>query len=137
MARQTSDAAQAAKIIRAELKKQGVSAKVTSSTYSQGSSVDVALFDCLPATKQLVEQFAKQYAWESKRNSELPQARFVFVKARFSNELKKAAKEFVNNSFNLAFYSEFEIENTMPRQVLTGYLESNFWTARKPRQLSA
>jgi hypothetical protein len=103
--RTLSQAAQAAKAIRAELKKRSISAKVTSKVYSMGSSVDVTITqDLEPKTAAEVKDFCGQYQqghfdgmtdmYEySNGNDNLPQAKFVFVRIEYTDERVAAAKE--------------------------------------------
>lgn len=59
MARELTDAAKAAKAIRAELKAIGVKARVKSQTYSGGDSVDVYTTDLTPEVMAQVNTICK------------------------------------------------------------------------------
>lgn len=104
--RELSEQAQAAKLIRAELKKHGIKARVRSSSASMTSSVDVYLTDELPATVAQVEEFCGKFqeghfdgmtdCYEySNTRSDLPQAKFVFVHNDLSEELRASVWAYV------------------------------------------
>lgn len=108
MTKQISEHAHAAKLIRAELKKNGIKARVRASSYSGGSSVNVYLNDELPATRKAVAEYCDQfqmgdfdgmtdlYKYRS-GNSDLPQVKFVFVENRISQEIYQAAWDYVRS----------------------------------------
>lgn len=150
MARQLTEAAKAAKLIRAELKKQGVKAKVTSKNYSMGSNVTVTLTDPLPAVADQVASYCNQYQQGNfngmediyeydNTNSDLPQVKYVFVETVFSDEVRQAAWDYCK-----ATYADFEdaadeptwsnyLQGMLFNKVLSGddqYRE--FWRSRKP-----
>ncbi len=126
----TTDAAQAAKEIRKAIKAHGLKARVRSSNYSQGSSVNVTLTDELPATVAAVADFAKKYQWEDNHSNDLPQARFVFVEVDFSEAVVQAAKDYVAANYPADCYDL----DMMPYRILRGSEESTFWAAYKPRK---
>lgn len=97
--REMSEQAQAAKLIRAHLKAQGIKARVTSDSASMTSSVNVDLSDELHPTVEKVEAYCKQYQQGhfdgmddsyhySNTRDDLPQARFVFVRNDLSEEMR-------------------------------------------------
>lgn len=147
---QESTAAQAAAMIRKELKANGVKATVRSKTYSGGDSVTVTLADPLPAVRREVEAFCDKfqagrfngmediYEYDN-ANADLPQVKFVFVQADYSAELKQAAKEYI--AANFCGLEGFEVDR-MAYQALSGSLgvvgwRCSFWTDRKPRARAA
>lgn len=88
-----SSHAAAAKAIRTELKDHNVQARVTSSSASMTTSVDVYLTDLPPHTIKAIKEFAEPYGYENhgySRNG-TPQARFVFINLVFSDSLRQAA----------------------------------------------
>lgn len=100
MARQLTPAAQAAKIIRKNLKAQGLVCRVTSENYSMGCSVNVKIYDQQPKLYKLVESYCKNFQYghfdgmidcyeHSNSRDDIPQAKFVFVKNELSDELKE------------------------------------------------
>jgi len=95
-----NSAAQAAALIRKELKTLGIAATVSSKTYSMGSNVNVKLVDARPETMKLARKLCAKYeagrfdgmtdCYEySNTRDDLPQAKFVFV----SNEMTEATSE--------------------------------------------
>lgn len=134
----TTTHAAAAKIIRKELKNNGIQGKVRSSSYSGGSSIHVTLIDPLPATLKAVREFASDFQYGSFNGMEdiyeytnsrkdIPQVKFVFVDAEYSDDLLEAAEAVAErvNHFSVNKYT-----------ILAGdALESKeFWRSRKPRQ---
>jgi len=94
-----SEQAQAAKMIRAHLKAQGIKARVTSDSASMTSSVNVYLNDELQATVDKVKTYADQFQYGhfdgmqdlyeySNTRDDLPQAKFVFVNNDLSEEMR-------------------------------------------------
>ena len=90
-----SQQAQAAAQIRKFLKDKGYEAKVTSSSYSGGNSVEVELYDCSPEIFAEVERFTNQYQrgsfngmddsyYDTNRRSDIPQVQYTFVNAKFT-----------------------------------------------------
>jgi len=132
MTKQTSTHAAAAKMIRAELKRHGIRARVTSKSYAGGNSVDVHLTDELPATIAKVQEYVNQFQYGrfdgmqdlyeyTNRNSDLPQVKYAFVHVRYSDEIRKAAE---------AEAERMQLPDAW--LVLSGRI-GNFWTSRKPR----
>lgn len=98
--RQLTEAAKAAAEIRKHLKANGVPCKVTSQNYAGGSSVNVYLFDPLPATRQQIELYTAKYEYGTfdgmtdsydytNVRDDIPQVRFLFVNAEYSDELRQ------------------------------------------------
>lgn len=86
----TSTHAQAAKAIRNQLKSIGLAARVRSSSYSMGNSVDVEITDQQPKVAALVKQLCNRYQYGhfdgmtdsyeySNKREGLPQVQFVHV----------------------------------------------------------
>jgi hypothetical protein len=133
-----TNAAQAAKIIRDVMKHHGVKGRVTSKTYSGGSSVDVTLDECLPATREQVELFASRFQYGefdgmtdsynyTNRDDSIPQVRFVFVRVDWTQETIDAAKQCARDMG----YDEIGADR-MAWDLLSGRF-GNFWRDRKPR----
>ena len=153
--KQLSEAAQAAKIIRKELKKHNVPGKVLSSSYSMGSSVRVTLLDPMPATIKKVRRFCSDYQYghfdgmndiyeHSNTNEELPQAKHVTVTAQHSPALKQEVWDWVkarHSGFEEApeshedsryWWHEGFMDNGA--SVLSRFMRnSSFWRTKKPR----
>ncbi len=94
-----NEAAQAAKLIKQYIKSLGINASVKSDTYSMGSSVNAYLVDQPPEIKEKIEQYANQYQYGhfdgmidlyeySNVNDDIPQAKFVSVTNKPSDQLK-------------------------------------------------
>ena len=152
-----TEAAQAAAMIRKELKANGIAARVTSKTYSGGDSVRVCLNDEFPATKEAVQDFAHKFQMGNfngmediyeynNRNADLPQVSFVFVDNDFGDEIQQAAWELVCSrmaGFESAPESykdawQFTTDrgdggSDMLRRALSFDDVFGFWAARKPR----
>jgi len=105
MIKQISDHAAAAKLIRTELKKNGVKGTVRASSYAGGSSITVNLGDVLPATRSAVADFAGRFEYGhfngmtdcyeySNTNADLPQVSFVFVNVERADETRQAAWDY-------------------------------------------
>ena len=106
-------AAQAAAMIRKHLKAHGVAATVRSRQFAGGSSVDVTLTGApLPATVEAVTAFVKRFemgSFDGMRdlyeydnvNADLPQAKFVMMQVEYDDEVRAAARQFVEETFEL------------------------------------
>ena len=101
-----SEHALAAKAIRKELKKNGIKAKVRSSSFVGGNAVDIDLIDVMPAVRKKVEEFAREFEYGSfnsmediyehnNRRDDIPQVKYVMIDCDFSEELEKEAWEFL------------------------------------------
>ena len=135
-----TQAAQAAAMIRAELKKNGIKAQVKSRNFSMGDAVDVRLLaDYCPATVAKITEFCGRFQYGhfdgmtdmyeySNRNDAIPQAKFVHVETRYSDELRAAARDYVANIRGI---QEYEIEHYV--WLAIGGRFGDFWRTRKPR----
>ena len=148
-----STQAQAAAMIRAELKKNGIAAKVRSDCGSMMTSVDVDLVDPLPALKEQVKRFVSRFQYGSfdpmqdlyevsNRDESIPQVTFATVNVRYSDELRQAAWEYARNYFGMDDEPELVTGATSWHadqwldQVLNGEA-GHFWSDRKPRVRAA
>ena len=134
-----SSQALAAAAIRNELKKNGIAARVTSDSASMTSSVRVLILqDVSPATRREVEIFAGRFQYGhfdgmtdsydvSNRDDSIPQVKFVFVEVKYSDEIQKAARDYIANG-----RTDYEADR-MTWQVLNGSYPCDFWRSRKPR----
>lgn len=147
--------AAAAKAIRAELKKNGIKAKVRSSSFSMGNSVSVTVFDQTPMTMREIESYCNQFQYghfdgmqdlyeHSNRREDIPQVKFVSV----TNERSESTKQGVWDWMR-AYYADFENAPESYAEAgsfFTGHeygdramyrelsdTDSGFWTSRKPR----
>ncbi len=115
MTKRISDHAAAGKLIRAELKKQGIKASVRGQAYAGGDSItvkiDVQQADrvLVPATQQAIEAFCNQFQmghfngmediYEYSNNiEELPQVKFVFIDFNYG-DLEQKASDFIHDLF--------------------------------------
>ncbi len=160
MTKQISDHAAAAKLIRAELKKNGIKASVRASTASMTSSVNINLNDCVaPWVIKEIKLFCSQFQYGdfdgmtdsynySNTRDDLPQVRFVFVHNGRSDDDRQRAYDYLRSGFagyenapakyedaaNEMFGSEWV--STEVHQVLTGCMDARsvgtkFWTKPK------
>lgn len=98
--------AAAAKRIRVEMKKHGISGSVRSSTYAGGDSVRVRVNNQPPWVVDAISKFANEhqyghfngmediYEYSSCRD-DIPQVKFVFVENEFSDDMRQRAFEFL------------------------------------------
>ena len=153
--RQKTEAAQAAKIIRNELKKHGVHGHVKSSNYSMGSSVKVKLIDPMPATLEKVKSFCFKFQYghfdgmtdsyeHSNNREDIPQAKYVIVHAEYSTHLQLEVWDWLKanfSGFEAAPDSVFDAHNFYHEgmresgaRILYKYIHSDeFWKTKKPR----
>lgn len=109
--RQLTTAAQAAKMIRQELKKAFPSIKfrVTSENYSMGDSVNIHWND--GATTEQVEAITAKYQYGSfdgmtdsydytNKRADIPQAKYVMEHRHISDEMHKRVEEYLTKTFN-------------------------------------
>jgi phospholipid N-methyltransferase len=106
MARELTQAAQAAKHIRQYLGAKGIKAKVKSSNFSMGSAVDITVYDQPPDVVKQIEQDTDKYEYGTfdgmtdssgvkNRDFDGPQAKYVHVENNRSDELCQAVWSFL------------------------------------------
>ena len=149
---------QAAALIRKELKRNNIPAKVSSKSYSMGDSVRVLLTENpLPATVKKVEEFTAKFQYGhfdgmtdmyeiSNNNDDLPQAKHVFVNTEYSDEFKQLVWDYVRNrmhggddapeSYQEAcnYNLQGEWGSSWVHRVLSGIEFPEFWRSHKARQ---
>ena len=157
--RELSTHAKAAKMIRTELKKNGVKAKVKARTYSGGDSIDVTVYNQLPAAMVEIKKYCDQYqmghfdgmvdCYEySNSREDIPQVKFVFVNNEISDEIKQAAWSWMRGYYggleeapeSFKDASQVRLWDTWGDQALYRVLngsEGTFWTNYKPRVKAA
>lgn len=124
MTRITTEAAEAAKLIRKELKKNNIKATVKSKNYSMGSSVNITVYDQAPWTMKAIKEFCEKYEYGTfdamtdcsgfkNKGLDIPQAKHVFVDNDASDELKQKAWNWL-----LAHWAGFE---GAPKDVKDGF----------------
>lgn len=146
--RQPSEHARAAKMIRAELKRHGIPAKVRARTASMMTAVDVDVTDVSPATRREIERFVGQFQYGSfdgmrdsyehtNQRDDIPQVKWASVHVRHSDEMRAEAE-----AFCAGYWADWDSMSEMDRsdriyrtlrndqQGTEGY---RFWQARKPR----
>jgi hypothetical protein len=166
MKRQLTPAAQVAKLIRQQLKTNGIPARVTSENYSMGNSVRVALLnDPLPATVDAVKRETAKYQaghfdgmqdlYEySNRRDDIPQTKFLFVEAEYTAEIRQDVWDWLRERFAGFEGAPASYRNAgsyaLPGGIgyIYGYEAihqalhdvtpyNGFWATRKPRQRAA
>jgi hypothetical protein len=106
MKKEKSDQAKAAAMIKAFCKKQGIPCKASSEQYSMGPSVRVAVEDLAPAKMDELKAYASQFQYGhfdgmqdlyeySNCKEGVPQAKFVFVENRASEEKRQAIYDYM------------------------------------------
>lgn len=148
MAKRTSTHAAAAKMIRAELKRNGIPAKVRARTASMMTAVDVRVTDLSPATVREISAYVGQFEYGSfdgmtdcynmtNVRDDIPQVKWANVRVEFSDEMQAAAE-----AFCAAYWGDWDGMREMDRQTRVYRTLSNdrpntegyrFWQARKPR----
>jgi hypothetical protein len=109
MKKEKSAPAQAAAMIKAYCKKQGIQCKASSEIYSMGSSVRVEVEDLPPAKMAELKAYAGQFQYghfngmediyEYSNRQDLPQAKFVFVENRMSEGLKQSVYDYMKENY--------------------------------------
>lgn len=155
MTRVLTEAAQAAKEIRKELKAINVKASVKSQTFSMGNSVDVYVTDLSPEIEEQVQSICKKYQYGhfdgmtdsyeiSNLNSNLvAQAKYVFVENKPSEEMienilnwldsKDTHKQFSTDEQIKKFYNDYSMSRyLLARKLFRGYdLFGGYWEQKQ------
>ncbi len=145
-AKQISEHAHAAKLIRAELKRLKIAGSVRSRSYSGGDSVDVYVTDLAPAQFAMVEAFAEQFAMghfdgsddsyrHSNRRNDIPQVYYVHVNNSLSDALRAEITEFAYNQGLICNGDEYG-NNQIVRHFFNG-IRSGFWNEGKTEKAAA
>ena len=143
--------AQAAKQIRAHVKKLGLKGSVKASSASMCTSVDVYLDNASPSQVAEVRAFAKQYQYGhfdgmndiyemSNRNKNLPQVKFITVVAKFDDGMKQKALDAITNHLsiesitygehsraNIGIHDSTDCLDVMIHRTLCGVFFVPFW----------
>ena len=104
--RPMSEHAKAAKIIRQELKANGIKGSVTSSTYAGGTSIRVSVENLAPWILERIERFTDKFEYGhfdgmtdcyeySNSRDDVPQVKYLFVTCTFSDELRQQAYDYL------------------------------------------
>lgn len=120
MTRRQTEAAQVAKMIRRELKKSGIPAKVTSKTYSGGDRVNINLQDQPPWVIDAINSGVSKYImghfngmediYEYSNTNGGLQVKFIFINNKFSQATKIKAMEHVIDRVNVDSFSKYDLE---------------------------
>ena len=151
--RERSKAAQAAAMIRGELRRRGIKARVKSSNFSQGDSVDVYATDLTPEQREGVEKLISQFRYgdfdgrtdsydANNRRADIPQAKYVDLTPEYSDQLQQQAWDYFRQQRNVDAPADLkeaerqggridgEPASTWVWQVLQGS-EGDFWSRSK------
>jgi len=128
-----TEAARAAATIRKKLREMGINVRVTSSNYSGGSSLRVALLnDPLPNVVEEVESYCNQFKCGTRLRDDIPQVQYLFVEATYSVELTLAASEFIRSELGTEKYTEFDLKlETLGALCGSGDLSEQFYASRE------
>jgi hypothetical protein len=135
--------AAAAASIRAEFKRNKITARVTSESFSMGNAVRVRVIgDHTPAARKAIEAFCNQFQYghfdgmtdsyeHTNRRDDLPQVKYVSVSFEISETLRSEAQAYVAQ---ISGIDEHERDRYV-HMVLNGtWGSAEFWRARKPRR---
>lgn len=129
-------------MIRKALKEHGIKASVRSRSASMMTAIDVTIQqDILPATRKEIEAYVGRFQYGhfdgmtdmyeySNRDDDLPQVKYTSVRVEYSDELKAAVADYVEQKY--ADLSKWDRENIEYR-TLIGSENAEFWTSRKAR----
>ena len=106
----SSNQAQVAKLIKAELKRLGVIGSVKSKSYAGGNSVRVKVLDQPPGVVKAIETFCNQFEYGSfngmidlyeytNRRNDIPQVKFIFVNVDISDGMKQKVYDYCRSYF--------------------------------------
>ena len=124
-------------MIRAELKVRGIKASVRSASGSMTSSVDVTIKqDVTPEQYSEITGFANKFQYGhfdgmtdmyeySNTNDDLPQAKFVFVRVDYSDEIRAEVKAYIANINGINDYERGRYEH----MAISGSW-GDFWNER-------
>jgi hypothetical protein len=143
-----STAAKAAAMIRKEIKKNGIKARVTCQNYSGGSSINVVMNDELPATYDKIEEYAKQFQFGhfngmtdsyeySNTRDDIPQVTFVFVDNRYSDKVRASAWEYCLANHSDATGENLDMIAHHERIILSQLMNGDWGTWLSSRKVRA
>ena len=153
MKRTPTEAAQVAKIIRKELKKNGIKGTVRSSNYSGGNSVRVSTEELPPWTIQKIEEFCSSYKaghfngmediYEYNSDRTGPTVHFIFVENRYSEETRQECWSWMRQYWHGGDELPEQYEDARNKTLQGRYVDqfvsetlnsqSGFWTSKKKR----
>lgn len=142
--------AQVASQIRKSLKAAGIQCKVKSRSFAGGNSVDVEVFDQLPATMAILEAEFAQYQYGhfdgmtdsyeySNSRDDIPQTRFLHIANVYSKDIRQAAwnwtranySDFANSPADVA--EAYLYDDSMALNQTLNQAKGGFWATLKPR----
>lgn len=144
-----SSQAQVAALIKKSLKAHGIKCKVKSSSFSMGDSVDVTVWDQLPATMALIEsEFAKYqygkfngmediYEYSNDRE-DIPQTKYLHINNKVSAEIKQAAWDWTRANFggfekSPEDYTILMYDDSRALHDTLNQSKGGFWATLKPK----
>lgn len=162
MTKRTSIHAEAAKMIRANLKKHGIPATVRARTASMMTAIDINVTDQSPGAIKEIEDFCHQFQYghfngmediyEYSNRRDLPQVKYVSVHNNFSPELRAEAWDWIRTQLTpdypgLVDYGSVTEDTPAPvtidderavyRVLADRFGRFGFWAPRKPRVRAA
>lgn len=133
-----SSHAAAAKAIRTELKKHGIKARVTCSTYSMGDSVSVHINNQPPWVSKKVSAFAKQFQYGSfdsmqdlyeytNDRDDIPQVKYVMISNDFDADMRQKAYDYLRSEWS--DYRDFpaDYDNAQNERGCVDWVSSEVW----------
>ncbi len=151
-----TEAAQAAAMIRKELKKQGIECNVKSKNFTGGDSVSVTVYDQSDAAMNKIKKYCGQfeagrfchysdmYEYSNDR-SDVPQAKYVSVRNAISDELYNEMylyfKSFYRSwkDFPETYQEARKIQikpehfESVEMYVQNSWHQKDFWKSKRPR----
>lgn len=129
--KQISEHAAVAKLIRAELKANGITASVKAASGSMTSKVTVDLMDCSPFVTDAITKELEQYQYghfdgmndmyvNSNTNIDIPQVKFIFINNSFSEKLQQDALDQICLSYGLDQMDLADAPPTLPIESPVG-----------------
>jgi len=118
--RQLTESAQVAKLIKAELKKSGISCTAKSDNFSMGSSVDINLENQPPWVMDAIKAQTDKYEYGTfdsmtdcqgfkNRDFDGPQTKYLSINNHYTNEVHEAAKQFILARIEVEKFSDHDI----------------------------
>lgn len=138
--RKLSDAAQVAKLIKADLKKMGLACRVSSSNFAGGNAVDVYLEDICPESmEKLQARFAKYeygkfdgmtdcYEYSNVRK-DIPQTKFLFIHNNKSAKMKVFLAAYIEKFCGVKNDEECfnKYDRWMDQLIHQTFCDAHFW----------
>ncbi|MEE8432391.1 MAG: hypothetical protein V3S16_14175 [Candidatus Desulfatibia sp.] len=128
--RKLSPAAQVAKLIKSELKKNGIACKAKSSSFSMGDSVTIEINNQPPWVVDAIESQTDKYEYGTfdamtdcqgfkNRDFDGPQTKYLTINNRFDESITLEARRHILSKIDVEHHSENDIQ-LMTWNYLTG-----------------